>query len=151
MGVNMAGNAIVDDEVCCEASRQEIIRRYYASACAVRKGKVDGSETQKLEVLMRSSGIAPQMRRTVPAALDRAAETGGPATAIELEDGTVVTGKTSELLGAQRGGAAECSQDPGQDQSRDQAHLAKRPGADPGAEDGAPGAAGTRGCIRTRC
>ena len=100
MGVNMAGNAIVDDEVCCEASRQEIIRRYYASACAVRKGKVDGSETQKLEVLMRSSGIAPQMRRTVPAALDRAAETGGPATAIELEDGTVVTGKTSELLGA---------------------------------------------------
>ena len=92
--------AIVDDEVCCEASRQEIIRRYYASACAVRKGKADGSETQKLEVLMRSSGIAPQMRRTVPAALDRAAETGGPATAIELEDGTVVTGKTSELLGA---------------------------------------------------
>lgn len=100
MGVNMAGNAIVDDEVCCEASRQEIIRRYYASACAVRKGKVDSSETQKLEVLMRSSGIVPQMRRTVPAALDRAAETGGPATAIELEDGTVVTGKTSELLGA---------------------------------------------------
>ncbi len=100
MGVNMAGNAIVDDEVCCEASRQEIIRRYYASACAVRKGKADSSETQKLEVLMRSSGIAPQMRRTVPAALERAAETGGPATAIELEDGTVVTGKTSELLGA---------------------------------------------------
>ena len=100
MGVNMAGNAIVDDEVCCEASRQEIIRRYYASACAVRKGKADSSETQKLEVLMRSSGIAPQMRRTVPAALDRAAETGGPATAIELENGTVVTGKTSELLGA---------------------------------------------------
>ena len=100
MGVNMAGKAIIDDEVCCEASRQEIIRRYYSAACAVRQGKADASETQKLEMLMRSSGIEPRMRRTVPAALTAAEVTGGPATAIELPDGEIVTGKTSDLLGA---------------------------------------------------
>ena len=100
MGVNMAGKAIIDDEVCREASRQEIIRRYYATACAVRQGKAEPSETQKLEVLMRSSGIELRMRKTVPAALTAAEVTGGPATAIELPDGAIVTGKTSELLGA---------------------------------------------------
>ena len=100
MGVNMAGKAIIDDEACCEASRQEIIRRYYSSACAVRQGKSDPIETQKLEMLMRSSGIEPRMRKTVPAALTAAEVTCGPATAIELPDGEIVTGKTSDLLGA---------------------------------------------------
>ena len=100
MGVNMAGKAIIDDEACCEASRQEIIRRYYSSACAVRQGKSDPSETQKLEMLMRSSGIEPRMRKTVSAALTAAEVTDGPATAIELPDGKIVTGKTSDLLGA---------------------------------------------------
>ena len=78
MGVNMAGKAIIDDEVCREASRQEIIRRYYATACAVRQGKAEPSETQKLEVLMRSSGIELRMRKTVPAALTAAEVTGAP-------------------------------------------------------------------------
>ena len=100
MGVNMAGYAIVDDEVCREASRQEIIRRYFAAGCGRVRGNATAAETQKIEVLMSSLGIDPSMRRCVPPALAVAEQTGGPATAIELADGTVVTGKTSKLLGA---------------------------------------------------
>ena len=100
MGVNMAGFAIEDDEACREASRQEIIRRYYHTACAVKQGNSDPIEVQKLEMLMRSAGIQTSMRRTVPAALTAAEVTGGPAAAIELADGTIVTGHTSDLLGA---------------------------------------------------
>jgi len=100
MGVNMAGYAIIDDEVCREASKQEIIRRFYNTQCAVRKGNAEPSQVQKLEVLMNSLNLEPSARRTVPAALTAAEVTGGPATAIELPDGTVVTGKTSDLLGA---------------------------------------------------
>ncbi len=100
MGVNMAGFAIVDDEVCREASWQEIIRRYYATACAVKKADAEPAQVQKLEMLLRSAGIDTSMRRTVPAALTKAEITGGPAAAIELPDGTIVTGHTSDLLGA---------------------------------------------------
>lgn len=100
MGVNMAGYAIIDDGICCEASKQEIIRRYYNTECAVRKGNAEPTQVQKLEVLMNSLHLEPSARRTVPAALTAAEVTGGPATAIELPDGTVVTGKTSDLLGA---------------------------------------------------
>ena len=100
MGVNMAGYAIIDDEVCREASKQEIIRRFYNTQCAVRKGNAEPSQVQKLEVLMNSLNLESSARRTVPAALTAAEVTGGPATAIELPDGTVVTGKTSDLLGA---------------------------------------------------
>ena len=100
MGVNMAGFAIVDDEVCREASRQEIIRRYYHTACSVKQGNADPVDVQKLEMLMRSAGIQNAMRRTVPAALTAAEVTGAPAAAIELPDGTIVTGHTSDLLGA---------------------------------------------------
>ncbi len=100
MGVNMAGFAIVDDEVCREASWQEIIRRYYATACAVKKADAEPAQVQKLEMLLRSAGIDTSMRRTVPAALTKAEVTGGPAAAIELPDGTIVTGHTSDLLGA---------------------------------------------------
>jgi len=100
MGVNMAGYAIIDDEICREASKQEIIRRFYNTQCAVRKGNAEPSQVQKLEVLMNSLNLEPSARRTVPAALTAAEVTGGPATAIELPDGTVVTGKTSDLLGA---------------------------------------------------
>ncbi len=100
MGVNMAGFAIVDDAVCREASRQEIIRRYYQTACSVKQGIADPVDVQKLEMLMRSAGIQTSMRRTVPAALTAAEVTGAPAAAIELPDGTIVTGHTSDLLGA---------------------------------------------------
>ena len=100
MGVNMAGYAIIDDEICREASRQEIIRRFYDTQCAVRKGNSESAQLQKLEMLMNSLNLECTARRTVTAALTAAEVTGGPATAIELTNGTVVTGKTSDLLGA---------------------------------------------------
>ena len=100
MGVNMAGYAIIDDEACREASRQEIIRRFYAASCGKVRGSASASEVHKIEMLMSSLGLEPAMRRCVAPALEVAEKTGGPATAIELADGTVVTGKTSNLLGA---------------------------------------------------
>ena len=100
MGVNMAGFAICDDEACREASYQEIIRRYFASACAVKKGVAMPEELRKQEMLMNSLHLDVSMRRTVPAARAKAAETGAPAAAIELPDGRLVTGKTSGLMGA---------------------------------------------------
>ncbi len=100
MGVNMAGFAIVDDEACREASRQEIIRRYFATASAVKKGLAAPTQLHKVEVLMQSLGLEPEMRPAVPAARAVARRTGEPATAIALSDGTVITGKTSALMGA---------------------------------------------------
>ena len=100
MGVNMAGNSIVDDAVCREASCQEVIRRYYKTACAMRQGLASESELSRLELLMRTLGIDFSDRKTVPAALALAEQTGEPAAAIELSDGRVVTGRSKELLGA---------------------------------------------------
>ena len=100
MGVNMVGNSIIDDEVCREASRQEVVRRYYKSACLLRQGLGSEEEIGKLKLLMRTLGIDPTYRKTVAAALETAELTGEPATAIELPDGRIVTGKTKALLGA---------------------------------------------------
>ena len=100
MGVNMVGNCIIDDEAAKEASRQEIIRRYYAALCDQKQGKTSDDVVRKLELLMRKAGVKAEERRTVSPALQRAAETGKPAAAMELTDGRIVTGKTSDLLGA---------------------------------------------------
>jgi uncharacterized protein (UPF0371 family) len=100
MGVNMAGNSIVDDAVCCEASCQEIIRRYYKSACAVKQGRAMPSEVQKIELLMRQLNLDSSRRSTVQPALALAEQTGEPAVAMELNDGRIITGKTTTLLGA---------------------------------------------------
>ena len=100
MGVNMVGNCIIDDEATRDASRQEIIRRYYDACCEVKKGKANGEALPKLELLMRKAGVTTADRRVVAAALEREAQTGGPAAAMELPDGRIVTGRTSELLGA---------------------------------------------------
>ena len=100
MGVNMAGYCITDDEAVCAASKQEILRRYYATRCTVRKGNADPSEVYSQELLMNSLGITVADRPVVAASLAIAEATGQPAAAIELPDGTVVTGKTSSLLGA---------------------------------------------------
>ena len=100
MGVNQIGFCILDEEVCCEASRQEIIRRYYATACSVKQGLSDPMELRKIELLMKSTGITPADRKVAVAALQRAEETDGPAVAIELNDGRMITGKTTDLLGA---------------------------------------------------
>ena len=100
MGVNMVGNCIFDDDAVREGARDEIVRRYYRAACAQRKGESDGSDLEKINLLMKSEGISPEQRPVIGAALARAEETGGPAVAIQLADGRVITGKTSQLLGA---------------------------------------------------
>ena len=100
MGVNMAGNCIVDDEACREASRQEILRRYYAERCAVRQGLENGEGVYKIKLLMNQAGITEADRPVIAAALAKAAETQQPAAAMQLPDGRCITGKTSALLGA---------------------------------------------------
>ena len=100
MGVNMVGFAIEDDEVCGEASKQEIIRRYFKTLYGVRSGTADKLELQKQEILMNYLGITPEDRKCVPAARALAEKTGEPAVAIELPDGTIITGKTSKLMGS---------------------------------------------------
>ena len=100
MGVNMAGFCIVDDEACCEASRQEIIRRYYSSQARLRQGKLAEEEVRKVELLMSKASVTLEDRPVVAPVRRLAEETGLPAAAIQLPDGRVVTGKTSTLLGA---------------------------------------------------
>ena len=101
MGVNMAGNCIVDDEACREASRNEIIRRYFKALCDHKTGKNVDSEIFKLELLLNQAGLAVGDRAVEKQAHAVAERTGGaPAAAIELPDGTVVTGKNGPLLGA---------------------------------------------------
>lgn len=102
MGVNMAGNCIVDDEAVAEASKQEIIRRYYTALCEERENlSSEASETlSKLELLMKQAGLSAENRPVIGAAMQRAEETGAPAAALQLSDGRIVTGKTSSLLGA---------------------------------------------------
>jgi len=101
MGVNMVGNCIIDDEVVKEASRQEIIRRYFAALSDQRYGKIKPAVVEKIEVLMNQAKTNTDCRKTVKAAITRSIETNNqPAVAIELNDGRIVTGKTSKLLGA---------------------------------------------------
>ncbi len=100
MGVNMAGNCICNDEICKKASKQEIIRRYYASLRRLLIGECADEEVYKLEMLMNQAGITIHDRPVVDAALEREAQSGGPAAALELHDGRIITGKTSPLLGA---------------------------------------------------
>ena len=100
MGVNMAGNCIVDDEVCREASKQEILRRYYKCLGDYKRYGQSNDNRQKLELLLRQAGIRPEDRCAAAEALAREAATDRPATAIQLPDGQVVTGGTSDLLGA---------------------------------------------------
>ncbi len=100
MGVNMVGNCIIDNDAAVAASCQEIIRRYYAALCEYKQGKGRAETVRKLELLMKKVGVEPSMRRVVAPALERGLENGLPATALELPDGRIVTGKTSDLLGA---------------------------------------------------
>ena len=100
MGVNMVGNCIVDEDACREASGQEILRRYYDALCDQKKGKAADTVVPKLELLMKKVGVTTEDRKVVAAALAREEETGAPAAAMELPDGRIVTGKTSDLLGA---------------------------------------------------
>lgn len=100
MGVNMAGNCIVDDDAVCAAARMEIVRRYYNTLCQVRKGEAEKNQVYKLELLMEQAHVSTADRPVIGAAMQKAEEIEAPAVAIELDDGTIVTGKTTTLLGA---------------------------------------------------
>ena len=100
MGVNMAGNAIYDDDAVCAAAKQEIVRRYFKAACAHCRGKAEIAELRKIELLMDEAGITLEDRPAIGRAHAVAEATGRPAVAIQLSDGHIVTGKTTELLGA---------------------------------------------------
>ena len=100
MGVNMAGNCIVDAKITEDASKQEIIRRYYAALCEQRENMTTSDSVGKLDLLMKQAGISTEDRPVVAAANKKAEEMGSPAAALQLPDGSIVLGKTTSLLGA---------------------------------------------------
>ena len=100
MGVNMVGNCIVDNDVCCAASKMEIIRRYYTALNRKARGENTETEVYKIELLMKQAKISIDDRKVTVAANKRAEELGLPTAAIELSDGTIITSKTSDFLGA---------------------------------------------------
>lgn len=100
MGVNMVGNCIIDDEACRHASNMEILRRYYASLSRLAREECQENEVLKIELIMKQAKITTQDRRVTVAANERAEALGLPCAAIELPDGTLITGKTTDLLGA---------------------------------------------------
>ncbi|MCK2200746.1 DUF1846 domain-containing protein [Corynebacterium callunae] len=99
MGVNMAGHAITDDEACREAARQEIVRRYFKALVDERRDGLDDTISSRVAIVMSKAGCTVDDRRVVASALSVEEATGAPGSAIELHDGRLVTGKTSELLG----------------------------------------------------
>lgn len=99
MGVNMAGYCISDDEVCCDASKDEIIRRYFTALCNVVDGKSTEHEVNKISLLLKRAQVTAENRKSIIAARQRKEESGVAASAIELADGTIITAKTSPLLG----------------------------------------------------
>ena len=100
MGVNMVGRCIVDDEAVCAAAKQEIVRRYYAALCDRRRGQGSDETIYKLELLMKQAQAGAELRPVIAAAEEKEEETGEPAAAIQLPDGRLAVGKTSELMGA---------------------------------------------------
>lgn len=100
MGVNMAGNCIVDDNAVCQAAKDEIVRRYYKVRCDKVMGRVGENAVVKAQSIMQQAGVTAEDRRTVKYALDKAKSSGAHAVAIELPDSTIVTGKSSNLLGS---------------------------------------------------
>lgn len=99
MGVNMAGNCIVDDEVCCQASKQEIIRRYYEAIAKLARQRGTENELMKINLIMEQAQISPEDRKVVTVAKELSEKCGVPAAALELPDGTIITGKNTELMG----------------------------------------------------
>lgn len=99
MGVNMVGFCISDDEACCEASKNEIVRRYYDATNKMARGACNEEEISKIQMLFNQAKINTDFRRTTVAAKNYKKETGHTSSAIEMEDGTIITAKSSELLG----------------------------------------------------
>lgn len=99
MGVNMVGFCISDDEVCCKASKDEIIRRYYTATNKLADGACNDNEVHKIQMLFNQLKISTTDRRATVAALERKERSGHTSAAIELEDGTIITSQSSPLLG----------------------------------------------------
>ncbi|MBR3943402.1 MAG: DUF1846 family protein, partial [Clostridia bacterium] len=99
MGVNMVGNCIMDNDCVCDASKQEILRRYYNALCDAKRSGEPSEEATKIELIMKNAGISLKDRKVAEAALKIEEETGTPAAAIQLADGKMITGKTKDLLG----------------------------------------------------
>ena len=99
MGVNMVGFCICDDEVCCEASKDEIIRRYYAATNKLAQGACNDSEISKIQLLFQQAKINTDYRKVTVYAKQRLKETGHTSASLELEDGTIISANSSELLG----------------------------------------------------
>jgi len=99
MGVNMAGFCMSDEEVCCNAAKDEIVRRYYTALGSMAEGKCNEHEVNKIQLLFGQAKISTAFRRTTTAAKQKAEDTGVPAAAMELADGTIITAKTTALLG----------------------------------------------------
>ena len=99
MGVNMVGFCISDDEACCEASKNEIVRRYYAATNKLALGACNEEEIAKIQMLFNQAKISTDYRKVTVAAKNHKKETGHTSSAIELEDGTIICGHSSELLG----------------------------------------------------
>jgi uncharacterized protein (UPF0371 family) len=99
MGVNMVGNCISNDTICREAGKAEIIRRYYTELCSIKKGTGSRDALYKIQLLMKQAGIAPEDRQVAVFACKVEQETHAPAVAVALDNGTIIDGKTSDLLG----------------------------------------------------
>ncbi len=99
MGVNMIGFCMGDEDVCCDAAREEIIRRYYYALCTLADKGDNEHEVNKIALIMKQAKITTEYRKTTVAAKERKEKEGVPAAAIELQDGTIITSRTSPLLG----------------------------------------------------
>ena len=113
MGVNMVGFAIVDNDAAIEASQQEIIRRYYQTILDVKAERVGEGAVKKIELLMNDLGITPNDRKVTVLCPPKEEETGEPALALELPNGEMVTGKTSDLFGPTAAPLDQCDQEIG--------------------------------------
>ncbi len=99
MGVNMIGFCMCDEEVCCDAAKDEIIRRYYSALCNLAENGNNENEVNKINLIMKQAKLTTEHRKTTVAAKERKEESGVPTAAIELNDGTIITSRTSSLLG----------------------------------------------------
>ena len=99
MGVNLIGSCICDDEACCEAAKQEVVRRYYSALCKLADGGLNDAEVNKIGLLMKQMKITTDYRRTTVEARERKEKSGVASAAIELADGTLISAETSPLLG----------------------------------------------------
>lgn len=99
MGVNMLGFCISDEETCCEAAKEEIIRRYYDALCRLAKNGDNENEVNKISLILQQAKLTTEYRKTTVAAKQRKDQTNVHCSAIELKDGTIITAKTSSLLG----------------------------------------------------